>query len=455
MSSSPKTKVEVSPRTTRRTFLQGTGAVLAASAWPGALSIARGAHAAGSDTIKVALIGCGGRGTGAAAQALATAGSVKLWAMADLFSDKLEASLAGLCKGQDGQYDRAAHKGLAGKIEVPPERRFLGFDAYKKAIDSGVDMAILTTAPHFRPIHFEYAVKQGKHVFMEKPVAVDAPGIRRVLAAAAAAKQKGLKVGVGLQRHHDALYQEVVKRIHDGALGQILYLRAYWNGAGYRIRPPREADMTEMTYQLRNPYHYTWISGDHIAEQHVHNLDVCNWVQKGHPVEAQGQGGRQVRIGPLFGDVFDHHCVEFTYADGSRVFSQCRHIAGCWNSVSEHVVGTKGKADVGNGRIEVGADTWRYRGPKINPYQVEHDRLFEAIRNDKDHNEGESGALATMTAILGRMATYSGKVVSWDEAFNSQLALAPASYDFNATPPVVPGKDGLYPCAIPGVTKPW
>ena len=438
---------------TRRTFVARTGLALAASAVPASLAVARSAHAAGDDTLKVALIGCGGRGTGAATQALSTAGPVKLWAMADLFSDKLEASLEALCKGQDARYDRAAHKGLAGKIDVPPERRFLGFDAYKQAIDSGVDVVILTTAPHFRPMQFEYAAQQGKHVFMEKPVAVDATGIRRVLAAAEVAKQKNLKVGVGLQRHHDARYLETVARIHDGAVGRIVYLRAYWNGTGYRQRPGREPGMTEMAYQLRNPYHYTWISGDNIAEQHVHNLDVCNWVQGAHPVEAQGQGGRQVRIGPLCGDIFDHHSVEFTYADGSQVFSQCRHMPGCWNHVAEHVIGSQGKAEVSKGRIESGADEWRWRGPKTNPYQVEHDRLFEAIRNDLPYNEGENGATSTMTAIMGRMATYSGKVLTWDEALNSQITLAPDRYDFDGTPPSLPDEDGLYPCAVPGVTE--
>jgi predicted dehydrogenase len=291
---------------------------------------------------------------------------------------------------------------------------------------------------------------------MEKPVAVDAPGIRRVLAAAEAAKKKNLKVGVGLQRHHQASYLETVKRIQDGELGEIVYMRAYWNGTGYRQRPGREPDMSEMTYQLRNPYHYTWISGDNVAEQHVHNLDVCNWVKNAHPVTAQGQGGRQVRIGPDFGDIFDHHFVEFTYDDGSQMFSQCRHMTGCWASVAEYVIGSKGKADVSKGLIEVrGSEPWLYRGAKTNPYQVEHDHLFDAIRNDKPFNEGENGAISTMTAIMGRMATYSGKTVTWDEAINSQLALAPERYAFDATPPSLPGKDGIYPCAIPGVTKPW
>jgi predicted dehydrogenase len=304
-------------------------------------------------------------------------------------------------------------------------------------------------------MQFEYAAAQGKHVFMEKPVAVDAPGIRQVLAAAAVAKKKNLKVCVGFQRHHQGVYLETIKRLADGAIGPILYLRAYWNGTGYRVREAHDPGMSEMTYQLRNPYHYTWISGDHIVEQHCHNLDVCNWIKGTHPVSAQGQGGRQVRVGPSFGDIFDHHFVEFTYADGSQLFSQCRHITGCWNSVSEHAIGTKGRADVGMGLIEAGGDAWRYRGEKTNPYQVEHDALFDAIRTNKPFNEAEYGAYSTMTGIMGRMAVYSGKAVTWDEAFNSKLALAPKQYSFDATPPSLPGKDGLYPCAMPGTTKAW
>jgi predicted dehydrogenase len=439
-------------RLDRRSFLASSSAALAAAA---TLPIARAAHAAGGDTIKVALIGCGGRGTGAAVQALSTEGPVKLWAMADLFADKLEKSLESLTKGQSKNYDRQAHGSLGDRIDVPPERRFVGFDAYRRAIDSGIDVAILTTAPHFRPIHFAYAVAQGKHAFMEKPVAVDAPGIRMVLAAAAEAKRKNLKVGVGFQRHHQDVYLETIKRLADGAIGPILYMRAYWNGTGYRDRGPRDAGVSEMTYQLRNPYHYTWISGDHIVEQHCHNLDVCNWIKGTHPVSAQGQGGRQVRVGPTFGDIFDHHFVEFNYADGSQLFSQCRHITGCWNSVSEHAIGCQGKADVGAGQIE-GSNAWRYRSlKKANPYQVEHDALFDAIRTNTPYNEAEYGATSTMTGIMGRMAVYSGKMVTWDEALNSQLALAPKQYAFDATPPSLPGKNGLYPCAMPGVTKAW
>jgi len=430
--------------TSRRQFLRTSG-VAAAGAALASLPIARSAHAAGSDVLKIGLIGCGGRGTGAAGNALTADPNTRLVAMGDAFPDRIEKSLEGLKKQKD----------LAGRIDVTPERCFSGFDAYQKVLQSGIDVAILAETPHFRPKHLKAAIAAGKHVFCEKPVAVDAPGIRQVLAAAAEAKKKNLKVGVGFQRHHQDVYLETIKRLADGAIGPILYMRAYWNGTGYRDRGPREPGVSEMTYQLRNPYHYTWISGDHIVEQHCHNLDVCNWIKGTHPVSAQGQGGRQVRVGPTFGDIFDHHFVEFTYADGSQLFSQCRHITGCWNSVSEHAIGCKGKADVGAGQID-GDNAWRYRSlKKTNPYQVEHDALFDAIRTNKPFNEAEYGAMSTMTGIMGRMAVYSGKMVTWDEAFHSQLALAPKQYTFDATPPSLPGKDGLYPCAMPGMTKAW
>lgn len=437
----------------RRGFLKASSGLVTASALAGTLGVARGAHAAGDETLKIGLIGCGGRGTGAVVQALSTEGPVKLWAMADLFEDKIEGSLATLAKREQGRYDRQSHGSLSERIDVPPERRFVGFDAYRKVIDSGVDVVILTTQPHFRPLQFEYAVEQGKHVFMEKPVATDVPGIRCVLAAAEAAKKKNLKVGVGFQRHHDPRYVETVGRLRDDAIGKIDYLRCYWNSSGARQPFVKEPDMTEMYYQLRSAYYFTWLSGDHIVEQHVHNIDVCNWIMGGHPVSAQGQGGRQVRIGPLVGDIYDHHFVEYTYADGTRMFSQCRHIPGCWNHVAEYTVGTKGQSDVGGGVIETGGDVWKYRGEKKNPYQVEHDVLFNAIRQDRPHNEAEYGATTTMTAIMGRMATYSGQVISWDDAIKSEVSLAPDRYAWDGTPSALPGEDGLYPCAVPGVTK--
>jgi len=438
-------------RASRRSFLEKSSKLIAGTALGAAM--APRVHAAGDETIKVALIGCGGRGTGAVTQALSTKGPVKLWTMADVFADKLETSLNNLTKGQESRYDRKKHQGFGGKIDVAPERRFVGFDAYKKAIDSGPDLVILTTYPHFRPEHFEYAVKQGKHVFMEKPVAVDAAGIRRLLAANEEAKKKNLKVGVGLQRHHHRVYEETMKRIKDGAVGDVELMRCYWNSGWQGGCGKCPAGMTQMQFQLHNQYYFTWLSGDHIVEQHVHNIDVCHWIKGEHPVEANGMGGRQYRNGCEHGNIYDHHFVEFTYADGSKMYSQCRHIPGCWNSVSEHVLGTKGTAEINRGIIETTDDRWRYRGDNPNPYQVEHDVLFDAVRNNKPHNEAEYGALSTMTGIMGRMATYSGKVIRWDEAINSQVTMAPSRYAWDADPPAMPDENGCYPCAVPGITK--
>jgi predicted dehydrogenase len=283
---------------------------------------------------------------------------------------------------------------------------------------------------------------------MEKPVAVDAPGVRSVLAAAELAKQKGLGVGVGLQRRHERKYLETIRRLQEGAIGHVSLGRAYWNGTRpwFRARQPGQS---EMEYQMRNWYYFNWLCGDHIVEQHIHNLDVINWLKGAYPVSANGLGGLQVRKGKDDGEIFDHHFVEFTYADGSKLYSQCRHIAGCWNNVSEHAHGPKGSADIAAGRIE-GENAWRFRGPNPNPYQAEHEDLMASIRAGAPINEAEIGAKATMTAIFGRMATYSGKELSWDDAINSAVSLAPAEYGFDATPPVVPDADGNYPIAIPG-----
>lgn len=428
---------EASP--SRRQFIQKSSLLVAGGALAGNLALGRSAHAAGDDQIKIALIGCGGRGTGAANQALSTKGNVKLVAMADAFEDRLEGSLKNLQRNH------------ADRVDVPKDRRFVGFDAYKQAIDSGVDVVLLTTPPGFRPIHFEAAVNAGKHVFMEKPVAVDPPGIRKVLAAAEEAKKKSLCVAVGLQRHHQNKYRETIERLQNGAIGDILATRVYWNGGGVWVRP-RKPEQTEMEYQMRNWYYFVWLCGDHICEQHIHNLDVSNWLKGGHPVECNAMGGREVRRGPEYGQIFDHFAVEYTYGDGTKMFSQCRHIRNCWNSVSEHAIGSKGTANISSAHIE-GEKSWRFRGKSPNPYQVEHDDLFAAIRNGTPYSEAEYGAHSTMTSILGRLAAYSGKVVKWDEAMKSNLSLAPQEYDFKATPPVVPDPDGLYPVPVPGKTE--
>lgn len=428
---------------TRREFLK-TGSALSLGAVTLA-SLSNNAFAAGDDTIRVGLVGCGGRGSGAAAQALSTAGNVKLVAMGDAFEDRLERSLKGI---------KAELKDRASMVEVDEEHKFVGFDAYKQVIDSDVDMVILATPPGFRPIHFEAAVAAGKHVFMEKPVATDAPGIRKVLAAAQEAKKKNLKVGVGLQRHHSAKYKETIARLQDGAIGDIRALHVYWNGGGvWDPRNTREEVSGEMEYQMRNWYYYNWLCGDHICEQHIHNLDVGNWVKDSYPVKCQGMGGRQYRTDKKYGEIYDHFAVEYTYEDGTKMFSQCRHIPNCWNSVSEHAIGAKGFSNIGDGKYETADDKWRFRDKDPNHYQVEHDDLFHAIRNDISYNEAENGAKSTLTSIMGRMATYSGKEVSFEEALNSQIDLMPTEFSWDANPPVMPLADGSYPIPMPGITR--
>jgi len=437
MKTSPSTPNPVS----RRDFLKSTSTVVVGSLL-GSLAIDRAAFAASTDTLKVALIGCGNRGSGAADQALTTSGPLKLVAMADAFEKRLLSSLD-ILKKKHGE-----------KVDVPKEHQFVGLDGFKQAI-AIADVAILATSPGFRPEHFEEAVRQGKHIFMEKPVATDAPGVRRVLAANEDAKKKNLKVGVGFQRHHKPGYLQTIKRIQDGAIGDILAMRCYWRGTS-RGGLPREEGETELQYQIRNWYFFTWLSGDHIVEQHCHNIDVCNWIKGTHPIRASGLGGRQVRTSKEHGQIFDHHFVEFEYKDGTRMFSECSQIPRIWHTVTEHVQGTKGRADLANDRngfAITGPSAWRYRSQQgDNPYQIEHDDLFDAIRNDKPYNEAEYGALSTMTAIMGRMATYSGELIEWEDAFNSKLELVPKTLAWNSTPPVVPKADGSYPVALPGTT---
>jgi predicted dehydrogenase len=440
----------ITPATfSRRGFLRTTSGAMAGGALLGALAPERFAHAAsGTDEIKIALVGCGGRGSGAANQALSTyaLGPVKLVAMADVHEDQLKGSLSNL------------EKTHGARVDVPAERQFLGFDAFQKAIAT-CDVAILATPPGFRPMMFEEAVKQGKNIFMEKPVASDAEGVRKVLAAAEEAKKKGLKVGVGLQRHHQAGYLETLKRLHDGQIGDIVSSHCYWNGN--RPWQKKRVDLekkygrklTEMEYQLRNWYYFTWIGGDHIVEQHIHNIDVINWLKKGHPVKARSMGGREINNGGGDdGEIFDHFATEFEYEDGSICFSYCRHQPGCWNSVSEHAVGTKGKCDISGHKI-FGENQWRYKteGAK-DPYQQEHDDLFDAIRNNKEYNEAVNGAESTMTAIFGRMAAYSGKELDYKAALESKIALLPKELGWDKPAPVNPGPDGLYPRAVPGKT---
>ncbi|HLS28090.1 MAG TPA: Gfo/Idh/MocA family oxidoreductase [Opitutales bacterium] len=420
----------------RRDFLKTSSAVVAGGILVGGFpSIVRAqTPELTKDPIRLALIGCGGRGTGAANQAMNTGVDVRLVAMADAFPDRLAKSLETLSGAHPSQ------------VDVPEERRFVGFDGYKEAI-ALADVVILTTPPGFRPLHFEAAVEAGKHVFMEKPVAVDAPGIRKVLEAAAKAKEKGLKVGVGFQRRHQDGYVETVKRIHDGAIGETVSSRCYWNSGGVWVKP-RQPEWTELEYQMRNWYYFNWLCGDHIVEQHVHNIDVINWVKGAFPIRAQGQGGRQIRTGIDHGQIFDHHFVEFEYADGTRLYSQCRHQPG-WNNVSEFVQGTRGKASLAGYEIE-GEELWKYSGDNPNPYQIEHDVLFDAIRNNKVHDETDYGIKSTMCGILGRMCTYSNQMISWDDALASTVDLAPDVLSWESVPPVLPDADGRYPIPEPG-----
>jgi predicted dehydrogenase len=398
-------------------------------------------HAAGRDEIRFALIGCGKRGTGAAEQIMNSPHPTKLVAMADAFEDQVESSYARLTK-----------KKYRSKVDVPKERRFTGFDAFKKAIDSGVDLIVLATSPGFRPPHLAYAVEKKKHVFMEKPVAVDGAGVRSVLESTARAKKNNTTLAVGLQRRHQPNYIETIKRLQDGAIGDILYTRAFWNGGGVWTRP-RKKGMTEMEYQMRNWYYFVWLCGDHIVEQHIHNLDVINWLKGSFPVKASGQGGRQVRTSKEHGEIFDHHFVEFDYADGSRLYSQCRHIKGCSRSVSEHAYGTKGSAVISRSMIQSGASTWKFKGKSVRGHQQEQLDLIDALVKGEIYNEGEYGAMSTMTSILGRLATYSGVEVSMQAALNSTIVTMPTTLAWDAEPPTLPGQDGSYTIAVPGTTK--
>ncbi len=429
---------------TRRGFVK-TSALIAGGILT--LGVEKSAYAAGSDAIKVALIGCGGRGTGAAVQALRSKQNVKLVAMADAFKDRLDESFANIQKSFGGNKD---------KVDVPDSQRFVGFDAYKKAIPLA-DVVILATPPGFRPVHFEEAINAGKHVFMEKPVATDIPGVRKVLEMAELAKQKKLNVVVGLQRHYQTSYREMMKRIQDGMIGEITSAQVYWNNDGVWVKE-RQAGQTEMEYQMRNWYYFNWLCGDHIVEQHIHNIDVVNWAKNAYPIKAQGMGGRQVRNGKDHGEIYDHHYVEFEYADGTIMNSQCRHIPGTMSRVSEFLQGTKGKATTLGGTIIMdlkGNKLWEHRSKSDpDPYQQEHDELFAAIaKGEFLFQDAENGAKSTMTAIMGRLATYSGQVIVWDEAIKSEISLMPKELSWEAKPLVLPDENGFYPIAVPGKSK--
>lgn len=439
--SPPTTDPQTSP--SRRNFIKEGGMMLAGGAIVGPqLKVAGAAHAFGSDTIRVGLIGCGSRGTAAAIQALQTGDQVRLVALADVFENNVHTAYRTI-KGQ--------HRC---NVDLD-DTRFVGLESYRQVLQSDADVVILATPPGFRPLHFEAAVAAGKHVFMEKPVATDAPGVRRVLQAGRVAAAKGLAVQVGLQRRHESRYRECIEQLRGGAIGDMIFARAYWNGGGAWVRP-RTTNQSELEYQLRNWYYFNWLSGDHIDEQHVHNLDVINWLQGDYPVEAQGQGGRQVRTGNDHGQIFDHHMVEYTYANGFKLLSQCRHIKGCWNSVGEHVHGSGGSSDISNAIIRGrdGRVRWQSEAKEIKGrgWQQEQHDLFAALRRGETPNETEYGALSTMTAILGRLATYSGRVVKWKEALSGSAPLADtdALRSLDDPAPVRPDAEGRYEIPMPG-----
>jgi predicted dehydrogenase len=424
------------PDACRREFLKTSAAVAVG------LSALANVHAGGSDVIRVGLVGCGsprgGRGRGAAMNCLNAGENIKLVAMGDLFKDHLDYTL---------EYLR---KNAPDRVDVSSDRCFDGFDAYQKVIDSDVDLVLLAAPPGFRPIHIEAAVKAGKHVFAEKPVAVDGPGVRRVLKACAEAKQKNLAVVSGLCWRYEHGMRETVKRVHEGAIGNIQTLQCTYNTGGLWM-VPRQPNWSDMDWQCRNWLYFTWLSGDHNVEQHIHSLDKMAWFMKDeYPVKAVGLGGRQVRTGPEYGNIFDHHSVVYEYKNGTKLFSNCRQQPGCASEVADHLWGTKGVCDIDALRsifVVRNDKRWKYE-PKGNPpdmYQSEHNELIASIRAGKPINDGEWMTKSTLLAIMGRMATYTGQVITWERALNSKEDLSPPKYEFGDLP--------IRPVATPGVTK--
>jgi myo-inositol 2-dehydrogenase / D-chiro-inositol 1-dehydrogenase len=412
---------------TRRDFVRTAAAASIAAAFPVNFPV----FAAGSDTIKIGLIGCGGRGTGAAIDCMKGSPGVEVVALGDLVPDRLESSLAALTKA------------FPDRVKVPADRRFTGFANYKQVCAlPDVNLIVTAAPPGFRPIHLKAAVEAGKHVFMEKPVAVDPVGIRSVIASSDLAKQKNLAVVAGTQRRHQQRYIEMLKRVHDGQIGEIVSAQCYWNMGDLWVKE-RTAGMSEMEWQCRNWLYFSWLSGDHIVEQHVHNIDVVNWAMGVMPKNVLGMGGRQVRTAPQFGNIFDHFAVEYEFPNGVRTASYCRQTKGAADRVEERIVGTKGVA-LSLGKI-VGNKPWEFKGEEINPYVQEHIDLIASIRAGKPLNEGRQIAESTMCAIMGRMSAYTGRAISWDWAMNaSKLDLSPAKYEFGPNP--------VDEVAIPGTT---
>ncbi|MEN6425399.1 MAG: Gfo/Idh/MocA family oxidoreductase [Phycisphaerales bacterium] len=416
----------VASRVSRRGFLRASAVSVAA------MSVTNRMYAAGSDTIRVGLIGCGGQGTRDLVSCVKSSPGVEIVAMGDLFEDRLKESIDKLGKE------------VPNALKVASEKRFVGFDAYKQVLATDVQMVLLVTPPHWRAQHLQAAVEAGKHVFMEKPGGVDPKGIRSLIQAAEAARQKGLSVVAGTQRRHSKKYQEIIRRIHDGQIGRIVSGQAYWNGGdmlGY-WKWWDKGSLSDMEWQCRSWPWFTWTSGDHIVEQHVHNLDVINWALQGHPEQCMGMGGRAVRN---LGNIYDHFAVEYEYADGVRVASMCRQINGSTDRIAERVVGTKGVADVDRGVI-TGEKPFKYEGPDPDHYVQEMADLIQSIRDGKPINEGRNVAESTMNAVMGRMSAYTGRALKWDWAMNaSKQDLTPPKYDWIDLP--------VEPVATPGKTQ--
>ncbi|NBU41437.1 MAG: gfo/Idh/MocA family oxidoreductase [Planctomycetia bacterium] len=429
-------RTDTAPRTilNRRDALRAAGAVGAALAVP-----AVHAQSPSTDLIRVGLIGAGGRGTGALQQALSVPGSnVKVTAVADAFENRIKGALK-------------AVEGMEGKVDVPEDRQFKGLDGYQKVLDH-CDLVILATPPGFRPFHFDAAIKAGKHVFMEKPVCVDSFGARLCLEAAKMADEKKLKVVVGLQRHYDSVYRATLEKVREGLAGDLIGGQVYWNGSGIWYRK-REEGQNEMQFQVNNWYHFNWLCGDHICEQHVHNIDVANWFLDALPVSAYGVGGRQQRTPGQPSEIYDHHAVNFTYPNGVSIASQCKQFPGGDNRVNEEFQGTKGFVKIGEITDYSGKVLWKYEGPKPNAYQVEHDELHDAIRRDVALNNAYYGTTSSFSAVLGRMATYSGKVQNFEKALALPYRTMPENMTWESTPPVVPDAEGNYPLPMPASFK--
>jgi myo-inositol 2-dehydrogenase/D-chiro-inositol 1-dehydrogenase len=416
----------------RREFLKVAAAATAGVT--AAMAVPHTAYAAGTDTLRVGLIGCGGRGTGAAGQALKADKGTVLTALGDAFPDRLQRSLDSLRKGAPEQ------------VKVDTERCFTGLDAYKKVIDSGVDVVLLTQPPGFRPGHMQYALEAGKHVFAEKPMAVDAPGVRQVAQCVELARKKNLALVAGFNCRYTSGPRALMGKIHEGAIGDVVAMYTTFN-TGYLWVFPRKPEWSDMEWQVRNWYYFTWLSGDHLVEQAVHNCDKLAWAMKDQPpARAMAVGGRQARTDPMYGHIFDHFAVVYEWANGTRGFLFCRQQQGCPGDVSDHIMGTKGTADmVGNRHAITGQNAWTFDGPDDSGHQIEHNELFASIRAGKPINDGQRMVNSTMISILGRMAAYTGQVITWEQAMNSQEKVGPEKVEWGPTP--------TPPVAVPGKTK--